>query len=171
MGRPAVISSGCLALALALCGCAYHLGPTGGHRARELSIQVNPFANKTLEPRLGEAITGSLRKNLQQDGTYQLNTRDGGDIILTGTILTFDRSQLAFQPGDVLTPRDYALRITAQIVARERTGGRVILDTQVQGQTTIRVGADLTSAERQAIPLAADDLARRATSLLVDGTW
>jgi hypothetical protein len=35
----------------------------------------------------------------------------------------------------------------------------------------VRVGNDLTSAERQALPLAADDLARSITALLADGTW
>jgi hypothetical protein len=31
--------------------------------------------------------------------------------------------------------------------------------------------ADLASAERQAVPLMAEDLARRFKTLLVDGTW
>jgi hypothetical protein len=45
-------------------GCAgYHLGPTNGLRSGERSVQVNPFVNQTLEPRLGDAITSSLRKN------------------------------------------------------------------------------------------------------------
>ena len=37
--------------------------------------------------------------------------------------------------------------------------------------TLVRVGSDLSSAERQAIPLLADDLAKNVTELLVDGTW
>jgi hypothetical protein len=37
--------------------------------------------------------------------------------------------------------------------------------------TLIRVGSDLTSAERQALPLLAADLARNITALLADGTW
>jgi hypothetical protein len=41
----------------------------------------------------------------------------------------------------------------------------------VSGRTTLRAGPDLTSSERQAIPLAAADLARHVTSLLVDGEW
>ena len=42
---------------------------------------------KSAPPRLGEAITFSLRKRLQQDGTYSLNTSDAGDIIVNGTII------------------------------------------------------------------------------------
>ena len=39
-------------MALLLCGCAYTLGPTNGQIAGAKSVQVNPFANNALEPRL-----------------------------------------------------------------------------------------------------------------------
>jgi hypothetical protein len=63
------------------------------------------------------------------------------------------------------------LQLIVKISARERATGKVLVDREVMGTTSIRVGADLASAERQAIPMLADDLARRATSLIVDGTW
>ena len=165
-------------LALALAGCAgYQLGPTQGQRAGARSIQVNPFANQTLEPRLGEAVTQSLRRHLQRDGTFRLNTHDEGDIIVTGTIIDFERRAVSFQPTDVITPVDYQLTLTARLIARDRTTGQVILDRNVAGQTVARIGSGASGAswqavaERQAVPLLADDLARRATSLLVDGEW
>lgn len=44
-------------------GCAgYRLGPTNGLRAGEKSIQLNPVANTTLEPRLGEEVSRAVRK-------------------------------------------------------------------------------------------------------------
>jgi len=158
-------------LALALGGCAYKLGPTNTVPAKAQSVQVAPFGNDTIEPRLGEAVTQSLRKTLQQDGTYRLDTANTGDVIVTGKVLRFDRRELSFQRSDVITPRDYRLVITAQVTARNRWTGQVLLDRKVTGQSTIRVGDDLSSAERQALPLAAEDFARNATALLVDGTW
>lgn len=169
--RRAVLLWGGL-LALGLSGCAgYQLGPTNGQRSGARSIQVAPFVNATPEPRLSEAVTTSLRRNLQQDGTYRLNTSDEGDIIVTGTIVEMHRSQVSLQPKDTLTPRDYRVYLTAEITARERTSGQVILKRKVVGQSTLRVGDDLGSAERQAIPLVAEDLARNATALLVEGQW
>ena len=159
-------------LGLLLSGCAgYRLGPTNGVRAGERSIQINPFLNKTIQPRLSEAVAISLRKNLQRDGTYRLNTHNEGDIIVTGAIVSYDRTQLSYQPRDILTPRDYRISITAQVTARDRNSGKVLLDRPVTGRTTVRVGQDLNSAERQALPLVADDLAQNVTSLLVDGEW
>ena len=159
-------------LALGLAGCAsYHLGPTNGLAAGEKSVQVNFFQNKTFEPRLVEAVNSALRKNIQKDGTYRLNTRDEGDIVITGEIIRLDRSPLSFQAADIITVRDYTLLLTAKIIATERATGKVVLQREVSGKTTIRAGTDLTSAERQAVPLLANDLARNATGLLVDGTW
>jgi hypothetical protein len=112
-----------------------------------------------------------MRKNLQQDGTFRLDTHGDGDIIVTGVITHYTRSPLSFQPADIVTVRDYRLHLTVQISARERISGKVILDRSVSGFTTLRVGNDLTGEERQAIPLLADNLAKNATSLLADGSW
>ena len=173
MKRPRIaVLLGSVLLAQLLGGCAgYQLGPTNGRLAGGQSIQVNPFSSKVMEPRLSEAVTLSVRKQLQQDGTFRLDTSNGGDIVVTGSITRYDHNQLTFQPSDIVTPRDYSVSITAQVTARERGSGKVILDRAVAGRTTLRVGQNLTSAERQAVPLAAEDLARNITSLLVDGAW
>ncbi len=162
----------CLATALVgLSGCAYRLGPSNGENAGTRSIQVNPFQNKTPEPRLIEAVSFALRRQLQQDGTYALDTHNEGDIVLSGTIVSYERRSLSFQSRDVLTPRDYRLTITAHVTARDRISGKLLLDREIIGHSDIRIGADLASAERQALPIVAADLARNATALLVDGTW
>ncbi|HXD00221.1 MAG TPA: LptE family protein [Verrucomicrobiae bacterium] len=160
------------ALALVLAGCAgYRLGPTNGEPAGTRSIQVNPFANKTLEPGLVDYVMSSLRKDLQRDGTFRLDTQQEGDIVLSGVITAYSRSALSVQPTDVLTAVDYQITMTAQITARDRITGKIIVDKPVTGTTMVQAGNDLTSAERQAIPILAEDFARRATALLVDGTW
>jgi hypothetical protein len=165
----------CLALvilSLLGAGCGgYKLGPTSGIAAGSRSIQVNFFQNKTLEPRLVESINNALRKNLQQEGTYRLATDNNGDIIVNGTITDFKRSAVGFQPADILTVRDYLIFLTVHVRATERLTGKVVLDRESYGRTTIRVGADLASAEREAVPMLADDLAKRVTSMLVDGAW
>src|SRR5436309_7027699 len=90
-----------LSLALLSNGCAgYRLGPTNGLQAGEKSIQIVPFANQTLEPRLGEAVTSALRKQVQHDGTFHLNTSGDADIVVTGEVIHLTRHRLAFQPKD-----------------------------------------------------------------------
>jgi len=160
------------ATAALLAGCAgYHLGPVNGGRAGEKSIEVLPFNSKTLQPRLGEAVTQALRERLQTDGTYHLATRGGGDIIVTGVIISYVRDSLSFLPGDVLTAENYHVTITAHVTAREPDTGKLLLDRNVSGSTLVQVGTDLASAERQSTPLLAEDLARNITELLTEGAW
>ena len=157
---------------IACAGCAgYRVGPVSGEPAGERSIEVAPFASKVIEPRVGDAVTTSLRRQLQQEGTFRLNTRGEADIVVTGSVIEYDRSNLSFQPEDILTPRDYRLRIRAHVTARDRTSGRVLLDRDVLGHTTLRVTPDFSSAERQAIPQAAEELARNITALLTESVW
>lgn len=159
-------------LTVSLAGCAgYKVGPTNGLKAGEKSIQVNPFINQTFEPRVSESVTWEVRKRVQQDGTYKLATQGDGDLILNGIIISYERSPISYQPRDVLTVRDYRLTIAARITAVDRITGKTNTMQVVRGRTTVRVGADLSSAERQALPLIAADLARNAVAAVADGTW
>ena len=159
-------------LALVSTGCAgYRLGPTNERQSGARSIQVNPFINHTIEPRLGDAFGQALRKSLQQDATYRLDTHNTGDIIVTGVITDYKRSHVSFDPRDIITPRDYQLVVKANVVATERGTGKVLVNREISGHTTVRVGTDLNSAEHQSVPLLAESLARKATSLLADGDW
>lgn len=149
----------------------YRLGPTQGVAAGSRTIRVNPFQNQTAEPRLIEPVNTALRRNLQQDGTYRLSSRGEPDIVVNGVLTRFDRQGLSFNPDDILTVRDFNVILVARVTAMERSTGRILVDREIQGRTTLRVGADLGSVERQALPLLAEDLARNVTSVLVDGTW
>ncbi len=161
----------CLCAGL-LAGCAgYQLGPTGGQTAGARSIQINPMDNRTLEPRLGEAVTAALRKQFQRDATFQLATRGDGDVLVTGVVTRYERRELSLLPDDVLTAKDFRVIMTAQMTVRERGSGKILLDQPVTGQTMLRVGDDLASAERQALPLLAEDLAKNVVALVADGRW
>jgi hypothetical protein len=155
-----------------LAGCAgYTLGPTNGDIAGDRTIQISPFGNNTMEPHLGDALTDALRQQLQHDGTFRLATSDPGDILVTGYVTSYIRREQDFSQADADVALDYRISLTAQITARERSTGKILLNQPVNGYTLIRVGPDLTSSERQALPLLAEDLAKNITSLLVDGKW
>jgi hypothetical protein len=155
-----------------LTGCAgYQLGPTSGVEAGSRSIQFNPPSNKTMEPRLAEALNHQLRKQIQRDGTYHLNTKGEGDVTVSTTIVRYNRIGETFQSRDTLTVRDYRIQLFAHVTAYDRVSGKTIVDRDFIGHTTVRVGSDQASSERQALPLLTEDLARNITSALVDGEW
>jgi Lipopolysaccharide-assembly len=153
-------------------GCAgYTLGPTNGQAAGAKAVQVIPFSNQTIEPRLGDAVTEALRKQLQRDGTFHLATHGPGDIVVNGVVTRYERREISLAPNDLATPQDYRISMTARVTARERSSDKVLFDGPVTGNTLVRVGPDLQSTERQALPLLATDLANNVTALLVDGSW
>jgi hypothetical protein len=158
--------------AVLLAGCAgYHLGPVNGGDAREKSIEVLPFNNQTLQPRLGDAVTQALRERLQVDVTYHLATHGDADVVLSGVITRYHRQGLSYLNKDATTTQNYRVDIVAHVVARERATGKALLDKNVTAYTLVNVGTDLASAERQASPQLAEDLARNIAELLTDGSW
>ena len=159
------------ALAGGLSGCAYRLGPSNGQAAGDRSVQIVPVANRTLEPRLGDATTSALRKEIQREGTFRLANDEYSDLIVTCEIRQYQRGEVTFLSTDVITARDYQVRMLAHVVARERISGKVVLERDMTGSALMRVGSDLPSAERQTLPLLGADLARQVVAALSDGSW
>ena len=101
--------------ALAFTGCAsYHLGPVMDKDDNQ-SVEVLPFNNQTLQPRLGDSLTQALRQRLQTDATYHLDTHGTGDIVLTGVISNYRRGALGYSSNDALTPENYRVETSVQI--------------------------------------------------------
>ncbi len=149
-------------------GCAgYQLGPTQSLPYR--SIAVLMFKNKTLKPQLEAQITNAIIKRFQRDGTLRIESAENADVVLTGQITKYDRQELRAVRTDVNTPREYRITLTARIEARLRgTGELVFSPVTVEGRADTFIGTDLQSADEQALPLIAEDLAKRVMPLLAE---
>ena len=53
----------------------------------------------------------------------------------------------------------------------DRVTGEGVMEREFTGSSIVRVGNNLTAGQRQAVPLIADQIARQATDLIVDGDW
>ncbi|HVM63047.1 MAG TPA: LptE family protein [Verrucomicrobiae bacterium] len=151
-------------------GCAgYHLGPvtkTSFH-----SIAVPMFRNDTLRPQLEAQISNAIIRRIQQDGSVQIQPQSRADVILDGTIFRYQRIALRSLETDTGIPREFRIAITVRVEARDRrTGETVLRSTEVEGTSDVFIGEDQTSAEMQALPLVADDIARRVAGLLLE-SW
>ena len=162
----------CCLAAAAFTGCAsYHLGPANGAVAGDKSVEVLPFNNQTLQPRLGDAITQAVRQRLQADATFHLATSQPGDIVVTGVITRYAREGLSYLNTDVITPENYRVGLVAHVTVRERATGKLLLNKDLKAFSLVHVGTDLASAERQSLPLIASDFARDLVQLLAEGAW
>lgn len=171
-------------LCLAFCGClGYHVGPVKPYYLRDVhTIAVPTFKNGTLVPRIEVLVTDTVIKQLQQDGTFQVTNGDKADATLNGEISRIIRTPARSVSGNVLATTEFALALTVKYSVTRRDGTDVVVASQAVGTTSFFVSAaattttnqgitrgDVTSDERQALPLATEDLATRLVSQLSEG--
>ena len=158
-------------LALLLSGCAgYHLGPATPAYLRQIhSIAVPTFRNVTLVPRIEALVTGTVIKQFQQDGTFRIATDDNADAILKGEIVAVGRSPARSVRGNVLATTEFNLLLRLRYTLVGRDGKTITGPAEAAGGTSFFVGEDVTTDERQALPLAAEQLAIHLVSQLSEG--
>lgn len=168
-------------LAVFLCAsCGYQVGPVKPKRMQNVRrICVKNFQNSTLQPRMEARLASAIIKQLQLDGTYEITNEANADAILQGTLLNISRVPARVVRGNVLQSSEYRLTLTCQYSVTSAHTGALLEQRRVEGSTNFFVtagssGSDLLTAdsgqdERQAIPLAVEDLAARISSLVSEG--
>jgi len=169
-----------------LSGCfGYHIGPVKPYYLRDVhTIAVPTFKNETLIPRIEVLVTGTVIKQFQQDGTFQIGNPENADAILKGEITRISRSQARSIRGNVLATAEFNLAMHVKYKLVGRDGKLLVSSAEASGTTSFFVGngepnddttrktntiADVTTDERQALPLATEELATRLVSQLSEG--
>ncbi len=160
-----------LALACTLTGClGYRLGEVKPATLKGVrKIAVTTFRNNTFIPRVESLVTNTVIKQLQQDGTYEITSIDDADAVLDGTVKVVSRAPARSVRGNVLATTEFNLGMVVGWTLRTKDGRAVAGPADIGGGTSFFVGSDVTTDERQAIPLAAEDLAVRLVSQLTEG--
>lgn len=156
--------------ALCLSGClGYRIGPVKPHYLNDVhSIAVPTFTNKTLLPRIEVLVTDTVIKQIQQDGTFRIASDDTADAVLKGEIVRIDRAPLRSVRGNVLATAQFGLVMVLKysLVARD---GHPLVSSQAVGTTSFFIGTDIQTDERQALPLATEELATNLVAQLSEG--
>jgi hypothetical protein len=154
-----------------LTGCfGYHIGPAKPYYLHEVhSIAVPTFQNETLIPRVEVLVTGTVIKQFQQDGTFQIKSAENADAILKGEITKIARSPARSVRGNVLATTEFNLSMHVKYKLVGRDGKNLAPSRDAIGTTSFFVGTDVTTDERQALPLATEELATRLVSQLSEG--
>ncbi|MCB1076612.1 MAG: hypothetical protein KDM63_15490 [Verrucomicrobiae bacterium] len=180
------------AAAIALNGCAgYQMGdvkPTAYQNIQRLHVPT--FENDTLEPRSAVICTNAVIKGLQQDGTYEITSKDNADAVLTARIMRIERRQLRAAQTDTLKTTEMKMFIVIEwsltdpktgekldyAEAKDPSGTRMESVSslrhrpgRVVGQTIQFLDPNFQTSERNALPLAAEDAAKQLVSQLTNG--
>jgi hypothetical protein len=159
------------ALALALSGCAgYRIGNVKPNYLRDVqSVAVPTFKNDTYHPRIEALVTSTIIKQFQQDGTFRIASVDNADAVLEGRVVSIGRQPVRSVRGNVLATTEFNLVITVAYTLKKRGGEPLAGPATIGGVTSFFVGGDVNSEERQALPLATENLAVRLVSQLSEG--
>jgi Lipopolysaccharide-assembly len=164
-----------LVLAAAACLCltacfGYHIGPVKPYYLRDVhTIAVPTFENNTLIPRIEVLVTDTVIKQFQQDGTFQIASNKNADAILKGEISRITRSPARSVRGNVLATSEFNLVMRLRYKLVDHDGNQIGPPAEVSGSTSFFVGTDVVTDERQALPLATEELATRLVSQLSEG--
>jgi len=158
-------------LGLFLSGCAgYHLGPATPAYLRQIhSIAVPTFRNNTLVPRIEALVSGAVIKQFQQDGTFRIANEDHADAVLKGEVVAVGRTPARSVRGNVLATTEFNLVLRVRYTLLGRDGKTLAGPLEAAGTTSFFVGQDVNTDERQALPLAAQELAGHLVSQLSEG--
>lgn len=175
-------------------GCAgYQLGSKASKPSAYANVEklyVPTFKNETLEPRLNVLVTNAIISALQQDGTYEITTKEEADAILVGSIRQIRRFQQRSTQTEVLQSRELLETIQIDFHLEDPVTGKDLatvtafgLDAvngiagtgprprsgNVTGQTTVFLDRNFELSERQALSLAAQDAAEQIVSQITEG--
>jgi rRNA maturation endonuclease Nob1 len=159
-------------LVLALSGCAgYRVGDISGRNLQGVrSVYVPVAKNDSLEPDLQVILTDAIIQRFNSDGTLEVNQTENADSELDVTISTVVTSAIASSANNILVTAEYQLTITAKVTyVNRRLGRKIFENAEATGNTTFFTQADIQEGERQALPLAAQDLANNAVKLVTEG--
>jgi hypothetical protein len=159
------------AFCLCLSGClGYHIGEIKPYYLKEVqTLAVPTFKNETLIPHIDSLVTNTVIKQFQQDGTFKIANEGNADAILKAEITRITRSPARSLVGNVLATTEFnlSLHVRYHLVGRD---GKLLGPTgEAVGTTSFFVGTDVVTDERQALPLATEDLATRLVSQLSEG--
>lgn len=106
-------------------GCGYHLTGAAGDivppSARTISIE--PFRNRTRERGLEVSLQRALEEEFRRRGPLEV-VRDGGDLVLGGTIRRFSSTPVAFGATDEAVQFRGLLQLAMKLT--ERSTGKIL---------------------------------------------
>jgi len=147
------------------------VGNTSGRDLQGVrSVYVPMARNTSLEPDLQMTVTNAIIRRFNSDGTLEVNQNANADSELDITITNVQHTAVRSSTTDILITAQYQLTIQATATYVNRRLGRKIFENyEVAGSTTFFTQSNIQEGERQALPLAAEDLANHTVKLITEG--
>lgn len=161
-----------VAAMMVLSGCAgYRVGNVSGRNLQGVrSVYVPMVKNASLQPDVQPLVTNAIISRFNDDGTLTVSQNNNADSELDVTVTSVTETQVSNSVNDINITTQYQINMqaTATYVNR-RLGRKIFENVQVSGITNFFTQANIQEGIRQAIPLAAQDLANHTVKLVTEG--
>jgi hypothetical protein len=115
-------------------------------------------------------ISDTVIRQIQEDGTYKVASSDRtADAVLEGEVILVQRRPSRSVIGDIQATQEFDMTLTVHYKVIRKATGELVEDKNAQGTTSFFVSGDVNQDERQAIPLAAQNVASRIVSDISEG--
>jgi hypothetical protein len=131
-------------------------------------VHVPSFENKSGEPRLELGATQATIAEIQRDGTLTVGDREKADVVLQVVLTRFALTPLRYQTDAATTTSEYRLTIWADVKLVRQSDDTVMAYSSVKGDTDFVPTGDLSTAKRDALPAAEEDLAHQIVKSVVE---
>ena len=161
---------GLVCLLLLGAGCGYHPLGAGSLPAEIQHLYLAPLTNGTFRPGLQGLVGAAILRRLRQDARVHLVSQETADAVLAGDLTAYENLPIAVDSSDV--GRRFLVRLIFAMQLKERSGEKVLLKEEITGEAFYTTGSDVVgtrSAEEEAARRAAQDLAARVVTRLVEG--
>ena len=167
MKRSIHLLNGLVSLLL-LTGCmGYQLGGTRPEGVE--TVYTAPVVNETTESAIELQVSHALRQRIQFDGRLKLkNTAEAADAIIEVTLTDYKLTAIAFRDDLKTTAEQYRLRITGVATLTDAKTGKTLSESKTYGETTFFFESDLTTSKRDALPRAAQEIAKFMVDDLIE---
>lgn len=133
------------------------------------TIHVPTFVNKTGEPQIESTLTRATIQDFQREGNLRITDANSADLILKVKVIGYDAKPIRYDKDDPKQTNEYRLTIRAQIdVTRRKTGDLFLPPQVVSGYEVFAMVGDMSSSKLQALPEAADSLAKAIVERVVE---
>ncbi len=134
------------------------------------TVYVPTVQNQTGEPFIESEVTSALIRRIQTDGSLRVVGREAeADTVLYVTLQDYALNPITFERGPSGRADEYRITLIGSMsLVRTGTGAVVAEHPEARGEATAPAAGDLASARRNAMPGAAEDLARDIVRRIVE---
>lgn len=169
ISRKSFVTAACVsgvAMMLGGCGTGYSWRSRVPQDLRTVSVPTLRNDSEVMEA--GAVTARQIAREIQREGTFSLRGTDDAVLEIQGRVVSASAGSSGYNRRSGLRLQAYTMSLKAEITVVDHRAGRLLIENRPYvGETTFTVGQDASTAQRDAVGRAADDLARRVVDDLL----